>query len=436
MTTLSLFAQVPGTARAETPAAPVTPAPAETPTAPATPAPAVTPAAPATPAPAETPAADLSEIQAALAEDTGSASSVTPAEPAPRSAGGVQSMNPELSLIADFALAAFSDSEHHQTGGHDPAQNGFNLQALELSLGSAVDPYFRFDANIVFGLEEVEIEEAYATTLDLGGRFQARIGQFLTRFGRANPTHPHSWNFVDQPFWLGRVFGGEGNRGLGVELSYLTPLPWYVELVLSSTLASGEGTARSFYADDDLGVNDPRDLLYVAAIKQFFPLSHDWSLAFGVSSAFGPNASASDAHSEIYGADLYLKYKPISEPGSTEVGLQAEWLYRRRELAEGVLDDAGGYLELVTKFARRYAVGARYELGSPSYDRERHVAVDPLDPDWTDLRSRSSLALTHTPSEFSRFRLQGSRDTGLGHTVWAAFLAAEFVTGAHGAHQF
>jgi len=44
---------------------------------------------------------------------------------------------------------------------------------------------------------------------------------------------------------LARVFGGEGNRGLGVELSYLTPLPWYVELVASVTGASGRvGTGQ------------------------------------------------------------------------------------------------------------------------------------------------------------------------------------------------
>ncbi len=115
------------------------------------------------------------------------------------------------------------DPEHHQTGGHDPSENGFNLQALELSLGSSVDPYFRFDAQLVFAEEGVELEEAYATTLDLGSRLQARAGQFLTRFGRLNATHLHTWNFVDQPFALGRAFGADGNRGLGFELSYLTP---------------------------------------------------------------------------------------------------------------------------------------------------------------------------------------------------------------------
>ena len=386
---------------------------------------------------AEPPASTaLSEIETALAQD-GSRTETSTTEP--RGTPGAQSLNPDLSLIAGFALAAFSDEEHHQTGGHDPTENGFNLQQLELSMGAAVDPFFRFDANIVFGLEEVEVEEAYATTLDLGARLQARAGQFLTRFGRLNASHPHNWSFVDQPFWLGKVLGPEGNRGLGLELSYLTPLPWYVELVLSATTAAGEG-ARSFYGENDLGVEGPEHLLYVAALKQFVPLSMDWSFAFGVSGAFGPNGSSSDKRSEIYGADAYLKYRPLIDQSRTEVTLQAEWLYRRRELADDVLRDAGGYFQLVARFARRYAIGARYEVGTPSYGNDGSVVEDPLDPEWASVRSRGTLAFTFFASEFSRFRLQGSRDAGLSDTksseIWAAFLAAEFITGAHGAHAF
>jgi hypothetical protein len=377
--------------------------------------------------------AELSEIEASIASDHAATAPVEHS-PVPHGGGSAQTMNPDLSLIADFALAAFSDGAHRQTGGHDPSENGFNLQQLELSLGSAVDPYFRFDANVVFGLEEVEVEEAYATTLALGSRLQARTGQFLSRFGRLNPTHLHDWNFVDQPFPLGRVFGGEGNRGLGLELSYLTPLPWYVELVASATLSRGEGAARSFYPEEHR-VEDPGDLLYVAALKQFFALSPDWSLAFGLSVALAPNAHGDRREAVVYGGDAYLKYRPISEPATGELGLATEWLCRVRDLPEGRLMDAGGYLELVVKFARRYAAGARYEIGTPSYDRDWNVASDPLDPEWTQARARTSAALTYTPSEFSRFRLQGSRDAA-GSEIWAAFLSAEFVTGAHHAHAF
>jgi hypothetical protein len=385
-------------------------------------------------------AEELAAIERALAADAG--------EREPEEDGGeededenpvasaIESLNPDLSLVSDVALAWFShEDEALQTGGHDPTENGFNLQQVELSFNASVDPYFRFDANIVFALFGVEVEEAYATTLDLPGGFQARAGQFLTRFGRINDKHPHAWDFVDQPFAIGRVFGGEGNRGLGVEVSWLSPLPWYLELVASGTMAAGEGTARSFFGANDLGVDDPRDLEYVAAIKQFWPLGDDWSLFVGLSGAFGPNPTGRHNRTDVYGADVYLKFRPISEESSTIVSLTTEWIYRRRQIPAGVLDDLSGYAQLFWRFAKEWGAAARYELGTPA---SSIAGADYLDPDWTENRHRAALNLTFWPTEFSRFRLQGSIDfpLWLDHPIVAGFFAAEFVTGAHGAHEF
>src|SRR6185436_1278344 len=102
-------------------------------------------------------------------------------------------------------------------------------------------------------------------------------------------------------------------------------LPWYVELVGSATRADGEGTARSFFGADNLGVDSLMDLLYVTALKQFFPLSDDWSLAWGLSGAFGPNSTGRDNRSEVYGTDVYLKFRPITYGSYTIVSLQSEW---------------------------------------------------------------------------------------------------------------
>ncbi len=106
-----------------------------------------------------------------------------------------QSMNPDISFILDFAMAWFSDAEPLQLGAHDPNQIGFTFQQLEAHIESRVDPYFDFQANLVFSLFGVELEEAYAQTLALLGGFKLKMGQFLLPFGRMNPTHPHAWNF-------------------------------------------------------------------------------------------------------------------------------------------------------------------------------------------------------------------------------------------------
>ncbi|MEB2310971.1 MAG: zinc-regulated TonB-dependent outer membrane receptor [Polyangiaceae bacterium] len=377
-------------------------------------------------------AGESERTAAAQAKPRARTSPTIPARAA--SASGV--MNPELSVIANFAAAAFSDEHHLESGAHDPERTGFNLQALELSVRSVVDPYLRFDAHLAFGEEGVELEEAFATTLGLPGGLQARMGQFLSRFGRINATHPHAWNFVDQPFALGRIFGGDGNRGLGAEVSWLAPLPWYVEAVASLMNPGSPNTARSFASEDERAVRELGALLYVGALKQSFELADDWTLLFGTSGAFGPGA-ASGERAEVYGTDLFMKYRPITRASTTELTWQTELFYRRRHLALQTLTDVNGYTEVFLRFARRWGTAARYELGTPAYPTGPRV-TDPLDPAWQATRFRVSANVTHWPSEFSRFRLQGSADMPgwRPRPVYAVFLAAEFVVGAHGAHTF
>jgi hypothetical protein len=381
---------------------------------------------------------DLADIEQALADDAAAGED----EPAGgRASGGVigalQSLNPDISLITDVAVAYFS-ADNLQTGGHDPSESGFTLQQLEMAVGGAVDPYFRVDGNLVFSQFGVEIEEIYGTTLALPGNLQARVGQFLTRFGRLNATHPHAWDFVDQPFQLGRVFGGEGNRGVGAELSYLTRLPWYAEVVVSFSEAAGEATARSFFGPDDLPLETPLDVQSTVALEQFFELGHDWSLLTGLSVATGPNPTGYRNRSDVYGVDLFFKYRPISRVSETRLELQAEWLYRRRQIPGTVLRDHGGYAYLLWQFATRWETAARYEYGAAATTRAGEVGADYLDPEWTAGRHRLSGQVTFHPTEFSRLRAQLSvdRPRWLDDPIVAAFLAVELAIGAHGAHRF
>ncbi len=349
----------------------------------------------------------------------------------PRSVPSAASMNPEISLIANFALAAFS-SEPRQTGAHDPLETGFNFQQLELAATSAVDPYFRLDAFVVFSLFGVEVEEAYGTTLALPFNLQARIGQFLTRAGRINPTHPHEWLFEDQPLVLGKFFGGENNRGLGVELSWLAPLPWYVEALWSINDGRGASTARSFWGADTLAVDSPLDFQNLLAVRQFFTLSDDLSLMLGLTGITGPNPTGPYNRTDIYTADAYLRWRPIAKGrGDRHVSLQAEAWNRRRQVPGDILVDYGGYAYAVWRFALRWETGVRAEAVTG-------IENDPLDPDWTGTRQRYSAVLTFRPTEFSRLRLQAARDDAawFEETGYSIFLATELGIGAHAAHPF
>ncbi|PTL78215.1 zinc-regulated TonB-dependent outer membrane receptor [Vitiosangium sp. GDMCC 1.1324] len=394
-------------------------------------------------------AEDLKAIEEALGKDTAAAAASgaaagTPSEPTSSSSGvtispsNINIKGLDLSFILDVAAAAFSSKEPLQTGGHDPTNNGFNFQQLEMSVNTAVDPYFRFNSNIVFSQFGVEVEEAYATTTALPANLQVRAGQFLTRFGRLNPTHPHTWDFVDQPFAIGRIFGSEGNRGLGVEGSWLSPLPWYLEVVGSVTDATGEGTARSFLGSAGGGVTSPFDFQFTGAVKQFFPLSDDLSLLWGLSAANGPNPTGYHNRTDVFGTDVYLKYRPVKGGSTTLVTLQAELFYRRRQVPQDVLSDFDGYGQILWRFSQRWAAAGRYEFGTPAHNRNGAVANDPLDPEWTANRQRLSANVTFWPTEFSRLRLQGATDLAgwRDHPDYSVFLALEVVMGAHGAHSF
>ncbi|MCB9561084.1 MAG: zinc-regulated TonB-dependent outer membrane receptor [Kofleriaceae bacterium] len=379
---------------------------------------------------------DLSDIEAALADDAAAAEDARPAPPQGGLAGAAAALNPDLSFIADVAAAWFWGDDPMQTGDHDPQVNGFTLQQVEMSIAKSVDPYFRFDANIVFKDDGAEVEEAYATTLAMPHALQVRAGKFLTRFGRLNATHPHTWDFVDQPLAFGRVFGGEGNRGAGAELSWLTPLPWYTEVLVSVTDPHGEGTARSFLGASDRALDTPLDVQTTAAAHQFFDLNDDWSLLWGLSWATAPNPSGDATRTHVVGADLYVKWRPITRASFQQVALQTEWLLRRRQQPAGTITDLDTYAQLTWRFAQRWGVGGRWEYGgAPAFTGA--TVVDDLDPDWTEARQRATAQLTFWPTEFSRLRAQASVDRPAWRDpVWATFLSMEFAVGAHGAHKF
>ena len=158
--------------------------------------------------------------------------------------GGKNYMN--ISFDAMFALAYSSarDLDHVEVGDHDPQQRGFNARNIELAFDGAVDPYFEGFANIVFKLDNdnetnVEVEEAFMQTTGLPFGLQLKGGQFFAAFGRINPTHPHTWDFADDPIVHGRFLGSDGLRGVGAQVSWTLPVPWYSQLILASQNGRG-----------------------------------------------------------------------------------------------------------------------------------------------------------------------------------------------------
>ncbi len=419
----------------------------------------------------------------------------------------------DIGMVTTFAAGGSTANDIEggtQLGGHDPNQRGFTVQGAELNLQGAVDNYFRGNANILFSVDAagesfVELEEAWLETVSLPGNFQIRAGQILSDFGRINTQHPHSWAFVDQSLVNARFLGADGLRNPGARISWLAPTPFYSELSMGIQNSHGE-TASSFrsaghshggeepeglpfgyrHPDNDRGVRHVTDLLFTPRYAMSFDLTDTQTLLVGASGAFGPNASGSagDTMTQIYGVDLYWKWKPSDGQGGFPfVSFQTEAMLRRYELGafdwdedgnlgdgdgntfvdEGVVTDATGltpavlnhetvtdygfYSQLLYGFKKGWVAGLRYDYvtgkrgdyenaGLLLADNAGGGALLERDP-LRDQRWRISPNLTWYPTEFSKLRLQYNYDDRRGfgddHSVWLQF---EFLLGAHAAHKF
>ena len=374
--------------------------------------------------------------------------------------GGKNYMN--ISFDGLFALADSSDPHlsRVEVGDHDPQQRGFNARNLELALDGAVDPYFEGFANIVFKLDndnqtDIEVEEAFLQTTSLPFNLQLKAGQFFAAFGRINPTHPHTWDFADAPLVHGRLLGPDGLRGVGAQVSWTVPVPWYSQLILAAQNGRG-GTAYSFRNPGDNGIFFDRmttdrearglyDFLWLPRWENSVDLSPTQVVLGGLSGAFGSNDTGPHTRTEIYGADFLYKWKSANaEGGFPFVKWQTEAMYRRFEAGRGMdnlfpvaetFHDWGMYSQVLWGFKKGWVAGLRGDY--------LHMTQSEFTSDMDrQTRSRISADLTWYPTEFSKIRLQYNHDFFeensflAGRDVDSVFLQFEFILGAHGAHKF
>lgn len=381
-------------------------------------------------------------------------------------------------------------------GGHDPDRRGFSFRQAELSFIGRVDPWFSVEAYLTAGIDSrtgetgVELEEAFATTSCLPRGLQVKAGQFLTEFGRFNPTHPHAWTWLDQPLVNTRVFGPDGIRGPGARLSWEAPLPWRSRVFLGVQNPSGE-TMVSFLGNPEDGSEHPddtrkppavppgtgglpaalhgghasgapggwpvqdrrieslRDLACLVRWDNAVDLGPDAVLKWGGSWLRGPNATGPAAGTDILGVDALFHWHPDRHDGCCPAfTLQGEYIRRDYTAAAShvvdghgnevvlprtTLVDWGLNLQGVLTFRKGLAAGMRVEYASGRNDGVVPRKADPLRAD----RRRLSPIFSWSPSPFSRIRLQYNFDRSDAleprdsHSVW---LGLEFMLGGHPAH--
>ncbi|HEY6106025.1 MAG TPA: hypothetical protein VIV59_08595 [Anaeromyxobacteraceae bacterium] len=373
-------------------------------------------------------AAEQARLEAEIARALGQAAT-PPAQQAPAGQGATGGsplarllLLPDLSAVGSFAAVL----DGYDAAGLSPRSGPtgpsgkptFLFQELELALQAVVDPYARADVFVSFTPGEVAVEEAYLTTLSLPGGLQLRSGRLFSPFGRLNPTHPHTWDFLDAPLAHDRLLGEEKLAGPGVDASWLAPLPWFAELHLAAqSTASYAGQAERFTG--------------VARLAQFVALSEAATLGVGLSAARRDEGTG--AFRDLGGVDLLVKVRPPA--GRAALTLQGELFTRRLrgEAApgEGGPDGWGAYLQLFWRQDAYSGIGLRWDrapvAGGPG-------GTEPFAP---GAEQRWSLVGDWFASEFQRLGLQASLDRRPGAAAgWEWLLHYEFVIGAHGAHPF
>ena len=135
--------------------------------------------------------------------------------------------------------------------------------------------------------------------------------------------------------------------------------------------------------------------------------------------------------------DFVYKWAPQGNPTVNNIKIQGEYFWREED---GTIDDigyqgdqTGWYLQGLWQFMQGWRIGLRYDL----VDADNGSSLDGTELETPGRESKRSTAmLDWSPSEFSRLRLQYTRDQVLPETDNQWMLQYIISVGAHGAHRF
>ena len=326
-------------------------------------------------------------------------------------------MNPNISLIVLGGA---------QSGGRadDPNKDSFFIREAELAVTAPVDPYTKLEAYVSFPKDEnVELEEAFATYSGLPGGLQLRGGLLRNDFGRLNSTHEHALPQIDRPLPLTEVFGEEGLRSPGVEVSWLAPTPWYAKAIVEVGTRYGESEEDEFALFPSGGSHNP---MLVARLENMVDLNQDTTLMLGLSHASSSVNNGIIRDSSAFGADLTLKWSPANEQ-YRNFTWQSEYISAKQNYVDPAVESKklnGWYSYLSYRFNKSFRAGVRYDesdMANVDGGRNRRISgiVEFIANEWNALQLQYNHCNPTFAKDYDELLLQ-----------W------NLVVGPHGAHKY
>lgn len=263
------------------------------------------------------------------AKNPGSVTQAPVEDPLGFSFGGI--LYPHLHAHGVFGESS-GDPESLAAGHHDPNNNGFTLQGLEVGLsGRFTDWLETFGAfHLAYNEPNDEwehgFEEWFAKVKNLPGGFELRGGKFLNRFGLQNAVHLHGWDWADQYLVNGRFLGDHHLASIGGEVSWMLPVPWTSSLGVSVGVMDDESHDHDHehgeHAEETLYEGEGAlfdDLLTTVHWTNQFNLNDFHQFLAGASAAWGDNTWG--RQSAVYGIHFEYQWR--------ENGLEAGGSYFR-----------------------------------------------------------------------------------------------------------
>ena len=234
----------------------------------------------------------------------------------------------DMGIAGDFVGNLTQNNVQQAQGGtFSGLENSFFPREIELSLFGQIDPYARAEVRFEAGQDSrgqdigVSLAEANLTLMTLPFNTQAKLGMMRTRFGLTNQIHEHDLPFIDRPDVLRLFFGEDGLVEKGGEVTWVPPLPFYLELL--GGLFNGDNETA-------FGLGNVKYPLVTGRARTFFELEDYGAIQLGMSVANGLQSDR--LNNLILGWDL--KYKYVPEPGcctSTDFGsarVKDEWFFQ------------------------------------------------------------------------------------------------------------
>jgi hypothetical protein len=324
-------------------------------------------------------------------------------------------------------------------GEAGPIDEGLAIGEAEINISANVDDKFTawLTAPLVVedGEAAIEIEEAWLETSALPGGLSVRFGRFFSGIGYLNSKHAHAWDFADQPLPY-QAFLGDQYLDDGVQLRWILPTDIYVEAgaeVFRGSRYPATGAAHSGYGANSLFVKVGGDV----------GSNHSWLAGVSHLSASSIDRESGDedapllfsGDSDTTIAQIVYKWAPKGNWKQRNLVISSEFFWRSEDgdytLPGGGLfapdnDQQGWYLQAVYQPFPRWRFGTRVD----------RISGDSSFGTADDEPMRYSLMTDWSNSEFSRLRLQYTRDEAAiaSDNQWG--LQYILSIGAHGGHSF